>query len=134
MLPKESHPSPGERATHVGPGWSSAAFFEPWHLGRPSPKYRWAMFDTAGQAAADLALCLDGGFGEHGPQAAGVVRGARASGELVLSVSVNWVCVVYPVPAGRHLSNAADAFFAGWRSAMFDRRFELINANRPMIC
>ncbi|WHT16580.1 hypothetical protein N8J89_26000 [Crossiella sp. CA-258035] len=135
MLPTESHPSPGERFEHTGPGWSSTAFYAPWHAGPPTPKYRWSMFDTAAQAVGDLVRCLDDGFaGEQSRQAARVLLDGGPPGELVLSVSLDWVCVVYQVRPGVHLSDAADAFFAGWRNAMFDRRFELINANRPMIC
>ncbi|MCK2243560.1 MULTISPECIES: hypothetical protein [unclassified Crossiella] len=135
IMPTEREPSPGQRDDRHGPGWCSAAFFHPWAAGPPSPKYRWALFGTAAQAIGDLARCLDDGeAGERGPSAARLLRAVPRPGALAVHVDDSWACVVYEVGAGVHLSDAGDAFFAGWRTAWVDRRFGLINANRPVIC
>ncbi|GAA2825617.1 hypothetical protein GCM10010452_62450 [Crossiella cryophila] len=93
------------------------------------------MFDTAAQAIGDLARCLDDGeAGERGPQAATLLRALRRPRDLVVHLDASWVCVVYQVDRGAHLTDVADAVFAQWRQHWFARRFEFLNANRPVIC
>lgn len=72
--------------------------------------------------------------GERGAEGAAVLRTHGVRRQLVLcDPQAQWACVVCEVPSGVHLSDAGDAFFADWRSAMFPRRFEILSAGRPTI-
>lgn len=134
VAPRDPAASPGEQDGRLGPGWSWAAFFEPWATGRPSPKYRWALFGTAAQAIDDLRRCLDdGSVGSRGALCSSVLRTRGAPRELVLCDGANWACVVHEVRGGVHVTDAGDAYFARWRTAMNGRRFEILNAGVPTV-
>ncbi|MBB5850760.1 hypothetical protein ACFQ05_33780 [Amycolatopsis umgeniensis] len=134
VMPRDDRPSPGERAGVFGPGWSWVAFSTPWADGRPSPRYRWTLFETAAQAVDDLRRCLDdGNVGRRGALCSSVLRKRGAPRELVLCDAADWACVVHKVRAGVHVTDAGDAYFARWRKSMAGHRFTIINAGGPTV-
>lgn len=134
VTPRDDAPSPGQRDGVVGPGWSWAAFFTPWADGRPSPRYRWTLFDTAADAVEDLRRCLaDGAVGRRGALCSSVLRKRGAPRELVLCDAAEWAYAVHEVRAGVHLADAADTYFARWRTSMAGHRFTIVNAGVPTV-
>ncbi|MEV7553853.1 hypothetical protein AB0N89_29905 [Amycolatopsis sp. NPDC089917] len=134
VTPEGDAPSPGERDGLVGPGWSWAAFSTPWEDGRPAPKYRWTLFDTAAHAVEDLRRRLeDGSVSKRGALCASVLETRGAPRDLVLCDGADWACVVHEVRDGVHLADAADAYFERWRRGMTGHRFTIVNAGVPTV-
>ncbi|HET6287805.1 MAG TPA: hypothetical protein VFG15_13785 [Amycolatopsis sp.] len=106
----------------------------PWADGRPSPKYRWTVFETAVHAVEDLHRCLvNGDVGRRGARCSSVLRKRGAPRELVLCDAAEWAYAVHEVRAGAHLADAADACFLRWRTSMAGHRFTIVNAGVPTV-